>query len=231
MKEPRYTISAEELKDEFLRRRYCELLSKPEIFPSEDNWKYIISKRMSGLGAGLYRKYLVAWLTDEDIRSEYHAAALKYFPEYVKAVDREYAISVVYSDTVSSPDAFKELVYHCQLFDAESIGNIVEQGEVVLAAELLGAYQPEYDGDTVDAMRYLLSKFDKLPNIGEITMKRGLFRNEQVYICPDGHVNPVDVTYCQHDDCGKDIKGLIEAQRGYIEEFRTRIAVLAEMLT
>ena len=230
MNEPRYTVSAEELKDEFLRRRYCGLLSQPEIFPSEDNWRYIISRRMDGLGAGLYRKYLVAWLTDEDIRSEYHEAALKYFPQYLVAVDREYAVSTVYSDTSSSPEAFKELVYSCQLFDAESIGRLVEQGDVELAAGLLGAYQPEYDGDTVDAMRYLLNKFDTLPNLGEITMKRGLFRNEQVYICPDGHVNPADATYCRHEDCGKDIKGLDEARRKLVEEFRTRIAVLAEML-
>lgn len=230
MKEPRYTVSAEELKDEFLRRRYCELLAQPEIFPSADNWKYIISRKMYGLGAGLYRKYLVAWLTDEDIRSEYHEAALTYFPEYLAAIDREYAISTVYGDTESSPEAFRDLVYNCLLFDSEAIGHIIDRGDAPLAADLLGAYQPEYDGDAVDAMRYLLAKLDRLPNLGEIEMKRGLFRNEQVYVCPDGHTNPADVIYCRHEYCGKDIKGLDEARRGRIEEFRTRVAVLAEML-
>lgn len=230
MDEPRYTVSAEELKDEFMRRKYCELLAQPEVFPSEENWAYIISRRMTGLGPGLYRKYLVAWLTDEDIRSDYHQAALRYFPEYINAVPRDYAIETVYGDSESSPEAFTAIVYKCQLFDAEAIGRLLECGKTSLAVDLLGTYQPIYDGDAVDAMRYLLSRIDRQPNLGDMQMRRGLFRSEQVYVCPDGHSNPADTVYCRHDGCGKDIKGLREKQRVMIEEFRTRIAVLSDML-
>lgn len=230
MDEPRYTVSAEELKDEFMRRKYCELLSQPEVFPSEDNWNYIISRRMTGLGPGLYRKYLVAWLTEDDIRSDYHLAALRYFPEYINVLDRDYAIETVYDDCESSSEAFTAIVYKCQLFDAEAIGRLIERGKTSLAVDLLGAYQPLYDGDAVDAMRYLLSRVDRLPDLGEMQMKRGLFRSEQVYVCPDGHTNPADEVYCRHEGCGKDIKGLNEKQRMMIEEFRTRISVLSDML-
>ncbi len=231
MKEPKYTVSAEELKDEAMRRKYSELLTQPEVFPSDDNWRYIIGKRMTGLGPGLYRKYLVAWLTEADLRSEYHMAALEHFPAYLEAVDREYAIETVYGDRTSSGEAFVSIVYKCMLFDAASIGEIIDDGNPSLAADLLGAYQPMYDGDAIDAMRYLLSKFDDLPDVGEMQSRRGLFRNEQVYICPEGHSNSADTVYCCHNGCGKDIKGLDERQRKLVEELRYRISLLSEMLT
>lgn len=230
MDEPRYSVTAEELRDEMLRRKYCELLAQPDMFPSEENWNYIISRRMTGLGPGLYRKFLVAWLTEDGIRNDYHEAALKYFPEYINTVDRDYAIETIYADCISSPDAFTEIVCKCNLFDAEAIGNLLEQGRASLAAGLLGAYQPVYDGDIVDAMRYLLAKFDSLPDLGSMEMRRGLFRSEQVYVCPCGHVNPAGAIYCRHEDCGRDIKGLDKKDRQMIEDFRIRVSVLAEML-
>ena len=74
-------ISADELRAECLKERYSRQLTRPEVFPSEDNWKYIIDHRMTGIGSGLYRKYLVSWLLDESERCDYHLAALKYFPD------------------------------------------------------------------------------------------------------------------------------------------------------
>ena len=38
----RYTVSADELKAECLRRKYLVLLDKPDVFPSKANWDFII---------------------------------------------------------------------------------------------------------------------------------------------------------------------------------------------
>ena len=230
MAERRYSISSEELRDECLRRKYCELLSKPETFPSADNWDFIISRRMHGLGPGLYRKYLVSWLLDENRRCDYHTLAIRRFADYLKAVTREYAVETVYSDVESAPEATRRLIYECELFDSAKICDIVSRGNVGFAADLLGAYQPEYDGDTVDAMQYLLDMFMALPDLGSVEQHRGLFRTETVYICPDRHTNPADTRFCKCAGCGKDIKGLTENQRLAVDDFARRIDVIRDLL-
>lgn len=230
MSDQRFSVSSEELRDECLRRKYCELLSQPETFPSKENWEYIIDKRMKGLGPVLYRKYLVSYLLTENQRCDYHELALTYFPSYLKTVDRNYALTTVYSDIVSSPEATKELIYKCELFDSSHICDILDSADISFAVELLDAYQPQYDGDDIDAMQYLLNKITALPNIGCIELRKGIFSTERVYLCPDGHKNPVDTIYCRHDGCGKDIKGLTEQQHHTVENFAKRLDILREML-
>lgn len=226
----RFSVSAHELKVECLRRKYRELLSQPDIFPSKENWDFIIDNAMTGLGEGLYRKFLVASLLDEDKRCDFHLLAIEKFPVYLKTVDRSYALEILYSDHSTMRDEFVRLVYECQLFDAGKIGDIIDAGIPDLAAELLDSYQPEYDGDAIDAMQFLLSKFDKIPSLGEIEIHKGLFKTERRYICPDGHVNPQDAIFCQTEGCGKDIRGLTESNLKAIERFADRIEILREML-
>ena len=230
MEERRFSVSAQDLKLECLRRKYRGLLSQAEVFPSEENWNFIISNRLSGLGSGLYRKYLVANLLDENQRCDYHILAIENFPRYIRVVSRDEALETVYSDSTTDPEAFISVIYECDLFDAERIGELIDSGRPDIAAELLDAYQPEYDGDTIDAMQFLLSKFDRLPSLGSIELRKGLFKTERRYICPDGHENPSDAVYCGDEDCGKDIKGLTKANREAIDRFSERIAVLREML-
>lgn len=228
MNNQRFSVSSEELKMESLRRKYLELLSQAEVFPSEENWNFIIDNRLQGLAARLYRKYVVSYLLDEASRCDYHNLAIKYFPKYVEIADRDEVLEAVYDD--SSHDGFVKLVYDCRLFDSERIGRLIDDGRPDLAADLLGAYQPEYDGDTVDAMQFLLTKFDRLPSLGSIEIHKGVFRTERRYICPDGHSNPHDVMYCEDEGCGKDICGLTAAQRSAVEQFAERIEILRDML-
>lgn len=226
----KFSVSSEELKMECLRRKYLELLTQPEVFPSEENWDFIISNHLQGLGARLYRKFVVSYMLEDDQRCDYHNLAIKRFPKYIQSIERDEALDVVYSDTESAPDGFVKLVYDCQLFDCERIGHLVDNGQPDLAADLLGAYQPEYDGDTIDAMQFLLTKFDHLPSLGTIEVHKGVFKTERRYICPDGHSNPHDVMFCEEEGCGKDIYGLTEAQRKAVEQFSERIGVLRDML-
>lgn len=230
MENRKFSVSSEELKMECLRRKYLELLSQPEVFPSEENWDFIISNNLHGLGARLYRKFLVSYMLKDDQRCDYHNLAIKRFPKYLPSIEREEALDVVYSDVESATDGFVKLVYDCQLFDCERIGHLVDIGQPDLAANLLGAYQPEYDGDTIDAMQFLLTKFDHLPSLGAIEVHKGIFKTERRYICPDGHSNPHDVMFCEEQGCGKDIYGLTKVQREAVEQFAERIEVLRDML-
>ena len=121
-------VSAEDLRTELLRRRYAELLAQPEVFPSQANWDFIIEHALTGIGEGLYRKFLVSAVLPEEQRRSPNRIALKEFPRYLQAVPRAYAIEVVYDDTVSAPEATRKIVEDCELFDAPAISGLVARG-------------------------------------------------------------------------------------------------------
>lgn len=226
--EHKLSVTADELREEMTRRRYVELLSQPEVFPSAENWQFIISRALKGLGPGLYRKYIVSTLLDPAKRCDYHLNAITNFPVYLETVDRAYALETVYGDTESSEDAFRKIVYQCRLFDAGLIGELLADGRISLAVSLLEAYQPEYDGDSVDAMTYLLRRLRTLPALGSVEDRRGMFKTDRRYICPNGHVNSADAMYCTN--CGLDIFGLTENERKAIDAFADRIDALRDLL-
>jgi len=226
--EPR--ITAEDLRTELLRRRYIELLEQPEVFPSQANWDFIIDHALVGIGEGLYRKFLVSAVLPENERRSPNRIALKEFPRYLRAVPRDYAIEVVYDDTVSAPDATRMLIEDCELFDAASLEGLIVRGEVGMAVDLLGAFQSEYTHADLEDMRALLSHLRNLPEEGEMADSRGLLRRELRYVCPAGHVNMAEAEYCTHSGCGLNIYGLTRAQMQAIDDFAQRVDALSSLL-
>lgn len=226
-------VTAKELKAESLRRKYLELLERPDTFPSPNNWAYIIEERMPGLSPALYRKYLVAGMLPEDKRSALHLAALRHFPEYLKVIDRREAISTVYHDRQTSPGAFIKLVTDCQLFDASHIMEIVEAGtpeDLHIAAELLSSFQPVYERADLVLMHRLRERLRELPPLGQIEERRGLLGITRKYICPNGHINDGEQIYCDNDECRLDIRGLCPEDEEALEKYDELVDCLAELL-
>ena len=77
-------------------------------------------------------------------------------------------------------------------------------------------------------MEDILKFLDNLPDLGKIeTVKSGMFGKEQSkYICPNGHKNDSDETYCTNSTCGLNIKGLTKKQVEKIEQFRENVEAL-----
>ncbi len=226
-------ITAEDLRAECLKVRYSRQLPRPEVFPSDENWQYIISRSMTGIGAGLYRKYLVSWLMDESDRCDYHNAALQRFPEYMLAVPREYALNVVYGDIDSCAQATKHVIIESKLFDARRLMELLgdeDTPRIGFVVECLCAYQPEYTAGDLAAMKMLLAALRDPDPFGEITQSRGMFGQTTKYICPHGHVNDVSEEYCHVEDCGLNIYGLTREQDAMIDEYETRVKALAKLL-
>lgn len=224
-------VAAENLKAECLRRRYASLLEKPDTFPSGHNWAYIIEHRMSGLGPALYRKYLVALMLQQEQRSGLHVVALKYFPEYLRSVDRRHALDTLYGDVSTMPDEFVRLVDECMLFDAVRLQRLLAAGDAAslqLVIRCLSAFQPEYDRSDLEAMERLLHSLRQLPPLGRVEERRTLLGTKRVYVCPYGHGNNAGVEFCA--ECGCDIYGLGEEDRKAISDFALRCEALRDML-
>ena len=217
-------VTAEELQAEELRQRYLEIIDRRDIYPTVTNWKYIIEHRMTGLGPALMHKYLCSLDRSEDDREPLHLAAIEYFPQYLAAVPRQYAVETVYSDTDTMPGETARLIRDIRLFDAAAILEHMQAGRTEFALDVLDAYRATYDAGELRAVDELEEYIDSIPATGFMEERRGIFGSSMKYICPLGHVNDADVGYCRH--CGRDKYGHTEQQAHKIALFKRRSIAL-----
>jgi len=224
-------IKAEDLQAEILRRRYIELLEKADVFPSQNNWDYIISTAMGGdIGRLLYRKYLVSMLTPTPDRVDCHLAAIREFPRYLEAVSYEDAVSAVFSDTDTLPDETIKLIKRYKLFSAEQLHRLLDEGKIDIVIECLSVFKREYTCDDLMQMKSLLHCLRHLPETGRYEHIQNVFKSGVRYICPNGHINNQSAEYCSRPDCGLNIYGLTHEQTGLINAFENIVDVLDDML-
>lgn len=223
-------ITDDELRAACLEERYENRLAFPEVFPSVEQWRYIIEFKMKTLAGRLYRKYLVAWLTPKAERTAFHTAALENMAAYLSAIPRENAVKAVYSDVTSAPDGTLALIDECRLFDAKELSRLIDEGQNSFVADAINTYQPEYTDEDLLLMSDLAVLLQNLPALGEVRSVRGLFRDETKYVCPNGHANSPDTEFCSEPDCGLDIFGLTEDQHKNISNYSHRVKVLRRLL-
>ena len=226
-------VTADELIAALRAERYRVQLERPNTFPTEQNWQYIISRSMDSIAPQLYKKYLLSWLTDKALRTDFHRMAMKYFPEYLRAIDRRVALSAVYGDIRSCPEATLHIIDECRLFDASYLQEILEDDNAEtdpapFVADCLSAFQPDYTDSDLQNMRGLYRALTSLAPVGSVHENRGIFGREQRYVCPAGHINPGDTEFCL--TCGVNKYGFNEKQAANIEELKQRIKLLERLL-
>lgn len=220
-------ISADQLIVAERSVRYARQLDRPEVFPTADNWQYIIDNAMSMLALKLYHKYLVSIHTPAAERSDFHELCLLNFPQYLKVIERETAIDTIYSDLTTAPDDSVKLIIDCKLFDAQHILDVMDNGDVLTAIACLDAYQPTYTYNDLRDMRALADAVQDLAPVGSIKKVRGIFGSEIKYICADGHTNPSGTEFCE--TCGRDINGLDRHLRATADAYISRVHTLEKM--
>ena len=224
-------VTADELNVETLRIKYERLLDRPEVFPSEANWDFLIQNKVfKGVAKKLYHKYLVASLVPEEQSTGWYKIALRKFPEYLCAIPRNVALDTVYSYINSKPEFTSRLINECQLFDAQRLAVTLQQGFRGFTVDCLTSYQPEYTLEDYRDMKMLDNMLSELVPLGTVEEKSGFFRRDNQYVCPSGHRNPSTEQYCATAGCGIDIYGFTKPQRQNIEIFRSRLQALANLL-
>lgn len=224
------SVSLEDVKIEELRLRYLELLDRPDVYPTRANWEFISSKAMHGLGHLLYHKYLTALTIDDNDREELHDIAIEEFPKFLKSINREEALEVVYSDLSTAPAATLELIKECELFDANYLLNLLDNSELRIVMELIDVYQPSYSDSDVEAMTELRERLEDLPELGFNQEVGGLFGSSLKYICPAGHKNSPDAEFCTHPGCGLNRKGLTKTDINKIDLYDRRVQAVANLI-
>lgn len=220
-------ISAEELRNEEIRLVYRQHLERPDIYPTRQNWEFIIHNHLSGLATLLYHKFLISLTVDDNDREDLHDVAIEMFPQYIKGVDRREAIDALYSDVQTNSIVTAQLIRENRLFDAPALMGLLSRCEKEFVAEVIDCFQPEYTVDDLRDMQLLANRIDALPRSGRIEHRSGIFSSSEKYICPNGHSNPADVEYCT--TCGLNARGFTDGQEKRIQTFTARIDVLRSM--
>ncbi len=226
------TITADELDAECLMRRYAELLKKPDVFPSKNNWNYITEHRMHRLSGLLYQKYADSENTPEKERGEFHQTALESFPAYLEKIGYTHAVETIFDESHRDKiNLAVNLAVKLNLFNARGISRMLQTGHIRAAARMLAADQPEYTVEDLREMRLLLAQFANLPELGSMEKPiLGLLGGQGKYICPNGHSNKADAEFCTQPGCRLNIKGLSPEEVECITAFADRIETLESMI-
>lgn len=223
------TVSFEDLLAAEREETYLHQLTQPDIFPSEKNWEYIIQNRMHSLAPALMHRYILAWMTPQSQRSDFHELVLDKMPEYLLALDRTRALDIVYADIQTSTQATINLIHRAKMFDATKLAMLLHDlKNLSFIINCLSAYQPVYTPSDLNSMQFLDEALSALPQTGHLRRTRNPFSNETRYECSNGHSNPADCEYC--NTCGINIYGLTEHQTDKINNFKRRTIILATKL-
>lgn len=210
-----------------------------QVALSNEDWDNILTLNLFEIASELTEEYFrlnkIELTYNNAYAFDYRNRFLKKYEEYFARLNKDTASKSIYSYIESTPDVVIEHIIKYNLFNPKIILEQLDKGNLSVAIELLNSHKDYYtDADLTD-MRQIISRLDSLPDVGSVEVmivKNGMFskKEEEMYICPQGHLNPKETKFCNDSYCGLDIKGLTAQQHETINKFKSFTTVLGEML-
>lgn len=103
------------------------------------------------------------------------------------------------------------LIVDCGLFNPEYTLSVCKKN-VHSGINLLAASKGYYSRKDLECMKEICAYLDSLPDTGRIErVKAGLLKKEEdMFVCQNGHKNPQDEEFCSKENCGVNMKGLVK---------------------
>lgn len=226
---PENTVSSEELAIQLFKLEWQK--KGYNYMPTISDWDFILSNNLVDIAEDLFDKYIFSRL-QHPYESGVETMTSK-FPLFVGVLEYSLAQRVLYKDYKKNHLHVYSLIKEHKLFSPQIIKELVKNGEINLAIELLNIDKEHYTKDDLLQMQEIEALLDTLPDKGRYeTVKAGLISSKmvEVYFCPNGHKNNIENIYCDHSDCCQNIKGLTVSQVWEIQKFKDRISVLSTIL-
>jgi uncharacterized protein YbjQ (UPF0145 family) len=219
------TVSANALSVELFKERWAT--RNKSLFPKQNELNFIMENGLWELAASLYDYYVIPRTYDEVRPID------EKFPIMLSAMGYNDIVKFIYKDYSSRRSYAYSLIKDNNLFNAESILELLQDNHISEAIELLETEKTEYDDADVKAMENICAFLDNLPEKGKIEeVKGGLLSSKMVekYICPNGHKNDKEYEFCQEFGCGLNIKGFTRAEVKIINTFKDKVRIIKLLL-
>ena len=215
--------SAEKVNIELFKLNWAR--RNKNFTPTNEELKFIMDYNLWELAPSLYEYFI------EPNRGYESRPIDEIFPTILSLLSYDDAAQFIYNDYSSVKERTFPLIKENKLFCAKKILELMQEGHLDLAIELLETEKSIYARDDVKDMEAVVEYLDNLPDKGVIKeVKAGTFSSKMVemFICPDGHKSPKDAPACEH--CGLNIKGLSEKQVKIVQAFKDRVVVVKGLL-
>ena len=173
-----------------------------------------------GITQNLINRYLNDYTDNDDKR---------FIERYLALLPKTDIIDNIYSLYPENGQKIGTLIKRCKLFSPKHILDIAKSN-IHLAIALLDSRKEFYQEDDLILMKEIIKSIEQLPDTGKIEMVKGglLSKEQEKYICENGHKNNTDVEFCE--TCDLNIKGLNQNEVAKIEQLKEIIDILENNL-
>lgn len=155
------------------------------------------------------------------------------YEEFITRINKDIVGENIYPFIDTNPKTVISIIDKLNLFSPKETLVLIEKGNIDVAINLLHCHKDYYSKEDLSEMLQILRLLDSLPDKGKIELvKSGIFskKEEEMFICPNGHKNATIYKYCTNLECCLNIKGLTKEQVNTIYQFKRFTEALATVL-
>ena len=204
---------------EIVRRYIIKSINSGSAIKS-DYIEFLYEFPQKEIAQNLITRYLLEYTDNDDKR---------FIEKYFTLLPKTDIIDNIYSLYPENSQKIGTLIKRCKLFSPTHILDIAKSN-IHLAIDLLDSRKDFYQKDDLVLMKEIINLIEKLPDTGKIEMVKGglLSKEQEKYICENGHKNNTDVEFCE--TCDLNIKGLNQNEVAKIEQLKEIIDILEDNL-
>lgn len=225
-----------QVRRQYLINVYTQRLEK-RCSLSDTDWKNIISFQLSELADSLTKEYLRLMADNQPDYNQvqYHDNFANQYEHYLSGVPKPSAATILYQHLPTAPKLIIKLIIDQHLFCPNEIIRLIsdQNKNTDIVIRLLQAHKDSYTHQDLKDMKQIIHLLNNLPNKGSYQIvKNGMFskKEEEMYLCPNGHKNSKDTHFCSNSNCGLNIKGLTQDQVNTITKFERIVEALESVL-
>lgn len=227
--------SYSQIRRQYLIDLYKQVLKVHQKINNKD-WENILTYNLYEITPELTaeffyvrKQYSNSILSEIEYRDKFSSK----FEEFITSINKDLVAENIYPFIESNPKTVISIIDKLNLFSPKETLVLIKKGNIDIAINLLRCHRDYYSKEDLSEMQKIITLLDSLPDKGKIELvKSGMFskKEEEIFICPNGHKNAAVNKYCTNSECSQNIKGLTKEQVNTIYQFKKFTEALATVL-
>lgn len=212
--------------DKEIKRRYIITQINEDADLKEQWFEFLLENPQIEIVDNILNRY-IKYYKVYDTYKEY----IQFIENYLSLLPKNEVIDKVYSKYIANKKEIKTLITNCNLFSPNNILSLC-QIDFHSAIDLVLTSTDYYQKEDILIMDKIYDFLVSLPNTGKIEIVKGslLSKEQEKFICQNGHKSSSNAEYCENYNCGVNIQGLTKNEVLIISKFKQRIDVLNDMM-